>query len=443
VSVTWFDVTLTVEVGLSGSTGSYGLWDGGLWDTATWGPDIVWTDVSGYVRERGGINSKRRFARDIAAWDSGRCTVVLNNRDGRFSPANLTGPYTVGGSPLLDDADDPITDEDGNPILDETGGGVTEIRPWRPIRWRATYDGDTHDVYRGYVLSWREGFTTDGDAICTLDCVDELARLSLYDGLEQTSQGGGEPSGVRVHRILDNAGHSGERNVDVGRVTLQPTTLAANAVTDLKLVADSEGGSLFIGADGAVVFEHQYALLENTRSREIQATFGDDGELPCADIRVAYDGDLLTNVASFARVDGTAQTAMDQSSRALYGDSRFTRSDLICESDAHVMGLAEFYVQRYKDPEYRVTQIVVQPRKLPASLFPAVLGLKVRDLVRVLFHPPGGHAISRDCFIAGVEHRVTSADWVTTFDLWSATPYTQFTTSLWDTATFDSSTWFY
>jgi hypothetical protein len=450
VTVTWFDqdLTLTLEVGLSGSTGTYGIWDVALFDTATWGPDVVWTDISAYVRHRGGVETRRRFARDVAAWDAGTMSVVLDNRDGRFSPANMSGPYVVGDAEgLLDDNGDPILDDNGDPILDESSGGITEIRPWRPVRLRATHNAVTYDVFRGYVLAWVEGYVDGpggGDAICTIRCVDELARLSLFDGLEQTEQGAGEVSGLRVHRILDNAGHSGERNVDIGRVTMQATTLAQNAVADLKLVADSEGGALFIDADGTVVFEHQYALLENTRSNTVQATFGDDaGELDYHDIQVAYDGDLLTNIASFARVGGTAQTSADNTSRALYGDSRFARSDLVCESDAQVLGLAEFYVQRYKDPEFRVTQISVKPRKDPDGLWPQVLGRQVRDLVRVSRRPAGGHTITRDCFIAGISHRFTGDDWSTTFDLWSATPYTEFTTSLWDTATFDSAVFFY
>lgn len=421
MSRAWFDgVTLTAESALSAATGTYGAWDAGLWDTATWGPDVVWTDISAYVRS---FTSERKFSRDVQAWEAGKATAVLDNRDGRFSPANLSGPYVT--------------------------AGVTQVRPWRPFRHRATYAGITYDLFSGYALAWHETWTGhrvgSGDATVTVPCADELARLAGYDGLEQPAVGGGETSGKRIHRLLDNAGHIGDRCVDDGRITVQPTTLAQNTATELKLTADSEGGALWVKRDGCVAFEHQYALIENARSNTVQATFGDGGgaELPYAEIEVAYSGELTQNIAAFARVGGTAQTASDNTSRALYGDLRETRTDLVCETDPQVAALAQFWVQRYKDPELRTTQIVIKPRRAPTTLFPQVLGRRVRDLIRVVRRPPGGHTITRDCFIAGISHQITPEDWTTTFDLWSATPYISFSTSRFDVGVWDTATWFY
>src|SRR5437868_658471 len=108
--VSWFDgVTLTLEVALSASTGASGVWDTGVWDTATWGPDVVWTDVTAYLR---GIQTSRSFDRNLAAWQAGTASFVLANIDGRFSPSNMASPYVT--------------------------GGITGVRPWRPVRFRAS-----------------------------------------------------------------------------------------------------------------------------------------------------------------------------------------------------------------------------------------------------------------------------------------------------------------
>lgn len=414
----WFDaVTFTVEAALSAATGTYGVWTSGRWDTATWGPDVVWADVSQWVRS---LESTRRFSRDLQSWEPGAATVVLGNRDRRFSPLNLTGPYAT--------------------------SGITQIRPWRPIRWRATFNGITYTLFSGYALAWEETFVPGhADAYVTVPCVDEMGRLAAFDGVEMVPVGAGESSGRRIHRVLDNAGHTGTRAVDNGRVTVQATTLAANAVTELKLVADSEGGALWVDADGTIIFDQQYALMENTRSNEIQATFGDGSgtELPCANIDVAYNGDLVANLASFARVGGSAQNVADNASRALYGDRRASRTDLVCETDTQALGLATFWVERYKDPELRVVRIQIKPRKNPALLFPQVLGRRPRDLIRVVVRPIGGGVITRDCHIAGITHRVTADDWTTTFDLWSATVYQTFASSRFDVGKWDSAAWFF
>ena len=417
-------VTLIVEAALSTATSSYGIWNAGLWDTATWGPDVAWTDISPWVRS---ITTDRGFSRDVQVWEGGTATITLLNPDGRFSPSNLTGPvkpYVV--------------------------AGVTGLRPWRPIRVRATHLGVTYDIYRGYALDWLETWDpSDAVATVTVPCSDEMSRLAKFDGLAQSPVGAGESTGARMHRILDNAGHTGARSIDVGRNTVQATDLAKNCVDELKLTTDSEAGGLFIDGDGTVVFERQYALMENARSNSVQATFVDDNNaglgLPMADATMSYGSDLVRNIVAFARVGSTQQLAVDATSRALYGDLRESRTDLVCETDAQVQALATFYLQLHKDPENRVKQIVVKPRTPPtAAMWPAVLGRRVRDLIKVIRSPrTGSYTITQYCHIAGIKHEITSDDWTTTFQLWSATVYQTYATSRWDVGAFDSAAFFF
>lgn len=422
MSVSWFDgVTVTVEAALSAATGTYGVWNSGKWDTATWGPDVVWTDISAYLRS---VTTTRRFDRAVTSWQAGSATIVLDNRDGRFSPDNLSGPYV--------------------------SAGVTAIRPWRPLRVRITYNSVTYALYTGYAVDWVESWsqapTGQGDATVTVPCLDEWARLAGFDGFAQTPVGGGDTSGRRIHRILDNAGHTGTRAVAVGRTTVQATTLAANAATELKLTADSEGGAVFIDPSGMVVFEDQYALMEQAHSNTIQATWGDNGgaELPYGNVQTAYSGDLIRNLAQYARVGGSQQTAADATSRALYGDRQDARTDLVCETDGQALALATFTVERLKQPERRIVQITIPPRNSPATLFPQVLGRQVRDLVRVIRRPAGGATITRDCHIAGILHAFdVTGQWTTTFELSSATVYQTYATSRWDVGTWDNAAWFF
>lgn len=414
----WDGVTLSVEIALSAATAVYGVWDSGIWSESEWGPDEVWTDVTTYVRA---VSTSRGFSRGTAGWQGGSATVVLDNQDGRFSPANLDGPYVT--------------------------GDVTQIRPLRPIRIRATYDGTMYPVWRGYVTEWRESWMggANADALVTLPCEDEWSRLAVIDGMEVSPVGSGESSGARVHRILDFAGHSGDRNVDVGENTLQATTLASDVLAELELTTDSEGGALFIGAAGEVVFSGRLALIEDDRSILSQATFGDDlaDELPYAEAEVRYDADLVLNEASFTRVGGSAQNVSDATSRSLYGISRDTRTDLICETDGQALALAQWVIQQYKDPELRFTRITITPRRDPTSLYPQALGREVRDLITVLRRPPGSFTIERPCHISGISHEITADNWVTTFELWSASTYVAYANSLWNTGIWDESLWFF
>jgi hypothetical protein len=410
--VIWVD-----QVTLSSVAVGFGAWDAGLWDSALWGPDEIWTDISAYVRS---ISTDRHFSRDMQVWESGTATIVLNNFDARFSPSNLASEYV--------------------------SYGITGIRPWRPVRIRATWAGVTYDLFRGYALNWNESYDqpspNGGGAYMTVSCVDEMASLARFDGLAQTPVGAGELSGVRIHRILNNAGHGGARMIDPGNVTVQATDLSANAVEELKLTTDSEGGGLYVSKSGTVVFQRSTALVDNTRSSTVQATYGDGpGELPYSDVQPAYDGDLLKNIVSWSRVGGTVQTLTDEISRALYEDKRDTsKQNLICTTDLQVAQLAGVFLQQFSKPEDRIASVEIRPRGNPNLLFPAVLTREVRDLVRAVRRPPGGITITRDCHIAGIAHEITGDNWVTTFTLWSATFYQS--VGRWDTALWDQATWF-
>lgn len=409
-------ITLTVEAAFSTATAkNYAIWGSAIWDSATWGPDQTWVDITAYVRK---VDTKRTFGRNINNWESGTASIELLNTDGRFSPSKTTSPYSV--------------------------GGVTGIRPWIPVRIRATWAGVIYDVYRGYALSWQETYAEaypgGGGAYVTVACTDEIGSLARFDGLAGVSVGAGESTGARVHRILDAANYRGARNVHPGNVTVQATDMSANAVSALKLVVDSEGGALYVAKDGAVVFEHNYALIENPRSNTVQGAFGDgSGDLPASDITLSYNGDLVVNIAAFQRVGGTVQVATNEPSRALYKDKRFSRSDLISETDAQVLALAQFWVSKYGEPEQLITSLQVNPLVNPNLLWPQALGREVRDLIQAHRTPPGGYDITQLCFIAGISHAITKDTWLTTFDLWSASGYQN--VARWDLAVWDLSKW--
>lgn len=57
--------------------------------------DNTWTDISPYVAmdDSGGITVGRGRPDEAQAVQASTCTLRLNNRDGRFSPRNPTGPY--------------------------------------------------------------------------------------------------------------------------------------------------------------------------------------------------------------------------------------------------------------------------------------------------------------------------------------------------------------
>jgi hypothetical protein len=55
--------------------------------------DEQWVDITSYVYYRDMITIRRGRSDEASQTDPSSCTLTLNNRDGRFSPRNPTGPY--------------------------------------------------------------------------------------------------------------------------------------------------------------------------------------------------------------------------------------------------------------------------------------------------------------------------------------------------------------
>jgi hypothetical protein len=440
VAIDLFDgVQLIGEAALSTATGSCGVWGSGsaadpsLWGSALWGPDESFVDIlkaADGTKLLRSLTTDRGFSDEVRRWESGTATVKLTNYRGMFSSTNLSGPFVV--------------------------AGISGIRPMVPVRFRATYKGVTYPIYRGYVdPEWRREYDqSNADGVATAPCTDEWARLANAGGIALGSPtGAGELFGPRVHRILNAAGNSGARVVDVGTTAMQATDLSSKAGDELAKIVDAEGGAIYIEADGSVVAERQYALIENARSIVVQGVFGDGpGELPYSDERLSTSAAQVVNIVSYQRVGGVAQVRSDAVSRALYKDKTDPKTDLICTTDAQADTLAAWKLARFREPEDRFTEITIRPRHAVYGprLWPHVLGRRVRDLIQVIRRYPGEDAMVRYCHIAGIHHEISPDDWVTTWRLSSATPYVQFANSRWDIGTWGSAStdstaarWFY
>jgi hypothetical protein len=419
VSVSWGATwpTITVEIGLATTTSGTGVWDGTLWDTATWGPDIVWTDVSAYVRS---LSTNRGRSRDTDRF-TGSASVAFGNTDGRFTPGNLSGPYVA--------------------------GGVSQIRPRLPLRISATWAAVVYRLFYGFVDDWQDDFRGQGsDCVATASCSDSLSLLAAFDGLEMASQGSGETAGRRIQRILANAGWPLGTAIGYGINTMQPTTLAQDAMTELFLTADSDGGVFWAEGDGTFTYDDGSAPWVAGREKTTQVTFGPGaGEVPFRDPALSIQADLLRTIVSYARVGGTAQTVSDLAARALYNNRRLVRTDLICQNDSQALSLATVDLAKFKDPEYRPVQAVLDPAANPTIAWPHALGRRIRDRAVVKSKVLVSNiTVTNNCLIDGIAHQIDPVQWSTTFFFTSATVYDAFTPGTWDTAAvWDTAKWFY
>jgi hypothetical protein len=403
-------LTVTPEIAFSTGAGDVGFLvlddpTRGKLNTAKLAAADYFVDVSTWLR---GATVKRgvsRFDGIYGRAEAGTMDVRLANEDRRFDPTNLAGPYVA--------------------------GGVTQVKAGRAIRLRATWAGVAYDLFRGFIDQPRLNYKNRNLATVTLLATDGTAVVANYDQNGGATVGAGEDTGARIGRILDNAGWPAEeRNLAVGKTTVQGTDLSANAWSEIIQTSDTELGEVYFDVDGKITFRHRHALSTDTRSNTSQATFGDanDGvELGFTDVELAADLTQTKNIIRAARIGGVQQIAQDATSIAQYRRRTWQRSDLLHQTDTEVADYVAFVLGLLKDNELRITSMTVDPTADPTNLFPQVLGRKLGDRITVKFTPPGGGArISRDVFIRGIDHDVGLDTWQTTFAFQDATNKFQF-----------------
>lgn len=396
-------LTVIPEIGFSTAAGEAGylvLDDAvyGKLDTGQLAEVGIFTDVADWFRGGSVTRGVSRFEGVYGRAEAGTMTIDVANEDRRFDPTNLAGPYVA--------------------------AGATQVKPGRPIRLRAEYAGVTYDLFRGFVKEPHLTYVNPTVATATFTAADGTVVLSNFDQNAGATVGGGETTGARINRIADNAGWpAADRNIAVGKTTVQGTDLSDNAWSEIVLTSDTELGEVWFETDGKLTFRDRHAVVTDPRSNTSQATFGDGpGELGFTQIELSADLRQTKNIIRLSRVGGTQQIVEDLTSQAEYRRRTWQRSDLLHQTDAEVLDYARHVLALSKDNELRIETIAVNPRADPDGLFPQVLGRKLGDRVTVKFTPPGGGTrISRDVFIRGISHTIGLDTWSTTFAFQDAT----------------------
>lgn len=393
------DADLVVELAF-GAGPSNGTWLAlddsvrGVLDTAQLADDQLgvgfWVDVTSDVLTCGTRRGRQRL---LTQADAGTVVLELDNTTRKYDPTNLSGPYVLVGATL--------------------------IKPMKTVRIRALYNGVYYPIFLGYADSWQLNWSDSEWATTTLVATDGFKILGNFDPLEVAAVGAGEDSGARINRILDNAGWPTlDRDIDVGDSTMQATNLSQNALTELKLVADSELGDVFMTREGYVRFRRRTAYLEDTEATtaqiwlDDQTPYTDPSQRSYAATAIAYDVDLIRNIANIGRSGGTVQTVQNATSIATYLNQSYTRQDLLLETDAECLDQANWIVSRNSDPELRfnsVTLEMVGGNDASRLLWDTALNIELGARVRIVKRPPGGgSSIDRYAWVIGINHTISN-----------------------------------
>lgn len=352
--------------------------------TYTLGGEYADVDVTQYVRR---VSIQRGRSRVLDRVDTGRATIVLDNRARLFDPTAGTAisPYT------------------------------NEIVPRKNVR--ITVAGGT--VFTGQVDDWNIDYQLGGDSTTTALCVDGFGQLAgpIMGTQTRTSQ----VASARVSAVLDEIGwpNPPKRVIQTSTVTLQADTPTpgTNALTYLQTVADTEFGALFMNRQGAVEFQNR-ASVQNFGTTVILGGTG----IPISSVQVSVGSELLFNTITLTRNLGGTVVRQDATSAAAYGELGFTKDGYLFDSDTAMGNLADYLLSRYKDSTLRIDAVSIMVSGLTAAQQETVAGFDVNAPMTVTFQPAVGSAITQTATIDSIAHDISPANHVMTVTLSQAQP---------------------
>lgn len=147
--------------------------------------------------------------------------------------------------------------------------------------------------------------------------------------------------------------------------------------------------------------------------------FSDEGDgIPYSAASVNYGTDLLYNQVTSTSPAGTA-VATNTDSQNTYGIAATSVSSLLSTLTA-TSNLAQYWVNKYGQPEYRFDSLVVNLDGLDGADLTTVLGIELGDIIVIQFTPNSiGDPIVRFGQIISVDHSISAASHEVTFGVGS------------------------
>ena len=309
--------------------------------------------------------------------DSGVASLTVDNSDRVFDPLYPDGPY------------------------------FGQLIPRRSIRISC----NDRPVFRGLIEDFDIVYQPSNKSQVRIDVADAFSVLTNAQLTAFTPSS--ELSGARINAVLDRpevAWPAAERDIDTGDSTMMaaPVTEGTPALSYLQLVTNSEFGDFFIGKDGKVNFRERNAVPNSPDlvfSDEIVG--GEFTGIPFSSVNNVYGSENLYNRIAIENAASPAleATADDELSQAVYGPRAYSASGLLVQDQSNLDFLAEYLLQRFKEPQYRFNSVTVILDTLTPEKQNDVLDLEIGEVVQVRFMPSNiPPAIEQNCRIIGISH---------------------------------------
>lgn len=180
---------------------------------------------------------------------------------------------------------------------------------------------------------------------------------------------------------------------------------------ELQLLADSEGGNLFVSSNGVLTMTSRNSIFSGS-SVTSQATLGDTGITVEPILRYRFDDDSIINDLSVNYTGDGTITVQDATSISTYGQASGSVATYLSSVD-QAEDLAELIVGFSDLPKIALDPFRVNVTGVLTD-WQTILDLELLDRITVIIEQRTGADITTAQLIQAISHDITPGEWRTT-----------------------------
>ena len=355
----------------------------GLLGTGTLGARNYY-NVTEFVKE---VNISRGRSRQLDSFNAGTATVVFNDPTRQFDPTNTLSRYFGG------------------------------IIPRQPVRISA----NGYRLFTGFIEDWNLDYTQPTMLTTSISCVDGFSLLSTII-LDEYSATNGERTDERIETILSLAevdvneyAELLQTSLETGTVTLMDDLVPEGTILldYLQEINRAEQGFLFMDASDNLKFIARGAASSLAVSEGAIPVFTDNIEIETdfkyLELSIQFGTELLFNRITTQNKDSAViNTVNDEGSQVDYLIRDYQLTDLILETDAQALTLANYLLGIYARPIFRYDSVSVSATGITNNRKNRLFSIDIADLVRTTRNFAVGtpSEVTRYSTVEGIEHRI-------------------------------------
>jgi hypothetical protein len=317
-------------------------------------------------------------------FQAGTATIRVLDQNGDWNPTNPSSPY------------------------------FGKLVPLRKVRISA--DGEF--LFSGYTITYN--YTWDKEqniGYVDIELADAFRLFNMSNITTVTGATAGETTGSRVTDILDTIGFpTSMRNIQAGSTTVQADPGSSRtSLQAIKNMEFSEQGAFYILPSGNAEFLSRATI--QSKSGVNPTFFSNDGTgISYRNIVTALDDKLIINQTSITRAGSSnPQVANNTASQIKYFPHSYTATDLLVQTDAQALDIAQAYTATRAETTLRVDALTLDLNTADyAAGTTAALTLDFFDTIRVKNVGQDGTVIDKTLQCMGVSHEITPGTWNTT-----------------------------